>query len=599
MITEKSKLRDILANPIGHDIIARILLQLGLEEKILKNGIISNLNIVQIKKLTKKLLNDSFWDSFLTLMNTETAVPLSDDCSIQKAWWKEAVFYQIYPRSFCDSNTDGIGDLPGIIAHLDYLKGLGIDAIWLSPIYDSPLDDNGYDIRNYYDILSQFGTMEDFDQLLDEIHARGMRLIMDLVVNHTSDEHPWFVDAISSKDSPYQDYYLFADQPNNWTSFFSGSAWNYYDSIEKYGLHLFSKKQMDLNWENPKLREDICSMIRWWLAKGVDGFRMDVVNYISKTPGLPKGDEGVGNMMGYYGIEHYFYGPRLHEYLHQLKKEAFEPYQAFTVGETPGVGMEMAKLLTGDTREELDMIFSFDHLENPGKVRFDDYKYDLNYMKRYFMNWELSYTNHCWPSLFFENHDNPRMISKVTDNTTLYAPLAKLLGGIQILLRGTPFIYQGQEWATPNYPFHDMSEIVDVESINLYQELCEKESKEEAFKTILAGTRDHARIMLDWKVADHQISDSDSTYSFFKQLIALRHTHIDSLVYGDITFVLPKRKNYFAWLRTSEKEVFFVECNLSDKPQKRPHVNYRTQTYLCNYKEITELMQPYEICVYY
>jgi oligo-1,6-glucosidase len=314
---------------------------------------------------------------------------------------------QIYPRSFQDSDGDGIGDLKGIIMRLDYLKTLGVDAIWLSPVYDSPNDDNGYDIRDYYQIMKEFGSMDDFDLLLKEVHNRGMRLIMDLVVNHTSDEHPWFQEAIKAPDSKYHEYYHFhksedGNPPNNWTSFFGGSAWNYYEDNNEWALHLFSKKQMDLNWENEKVRKEIIGMIRWWLTKGVDGFRMDVINYISKSEGLPGGNESIGKLMGYYGIEHYFYGPKLHQYLKELKQEAFEPYHAFTVGETPGVGMEMSKLLTADYRKELDMVFSFDHLETPGHTRFDDYRYDLNYLKKYMSDWMENYGDHCWMSLFMK-----------------------------------------------------------------------------------------------------------------------------------------------------------------------------------------------------
>ena len=267
-----------------------------------------------------------------------------------RKWWKEAVIYQIYPRSFQDSDGDGIGDLRGICSRLDYLKELGADAIWLSPIYDSPNDDNGYDIRDYFSIMKEFGIMEDFDRLLDEVHQRGMKLIMDLVINHTSDEHAWFVEALKGSKK-YRNYYYFVKNrggnlPNNWASFFGGSAWNYYEELDSWALHIFSKKQMDLNWENPDMRQDIIAMIKWWLEKGVDGFRLDVINFISKKEGLPDGDKLIGKLMGFCGVEHYFYGSKLHEYLRQLKKEAFEPYDAFTVGETPGVGMEMGKLLT-------------------------------------------------------------------------------------------------------------------------------------------------------------------------------------------------------------------------------------------------------------
>lgn len=413
MLTKNSRIKEIYANPIGRDIINRVLLQMKISKKAINNPIIGNLKIKDLPKLLKNRLDDEFIDVLLNLSNTEKEIVRADEGPIKKAWWKEAVFYQIYPRSFKDSNGDGIGDLQGIISKLDYIKKLGINAIWLSPIYDSPNDDNGYDIRDYKKIMDEFGTMEDFDQLLDEVHNRGMGLIMDLVVNHTSDEHQWYQRAISEPDSKYGDYYIFKDQPNNWTSIFGGSAWNYVEERNQYALHLFSKKQMDLNWENENLRAEIHDMIRWWLEKGVDGFRLDVINYISKSHGIPDGSESIGKVMGLYGMEHYFYGPNLHRYLRELKEKVFMPYNAFTVGETPGIGMEMSKLLTAEDRNELDMVFSFDHLETPGHYKFDDYRYDLNYLKKYMIDLMENYGNCCHPSLFFENHDNPRMISKI------------------------------------------------------------------------------------------------------------------------------------------------------------------------------------------
>lgn len=600
MITEASKIKEVYAHPVGHDIIRRILLQCGLPAAVVENPVVGSLTVRGVRTLTSHFLSDGFWETFLGMLNNEPDRPSPGDCPVKPAWWKEAVFYQIYPRSFADGNGDGTGDLKGILSRLDYLKNLGVDALWLSPVYDSPLDDNGYDIRDYYEILEQFGTMEDFDSLLEGVHARGMRLIMDLVVNHTSDEHPWFQEALADPESPYGQYYLMREgeagaPPNNWTSFFSGPAWNYYEDVGKWGLHLFSSKQMDLNWENPGLRADICRMIRWWLDKGVDGFRLDVINYISKAPGLPQGDETVGKLMGYYGIEHYFYGPRLHEYLRQLRSEAFAPYDAFTVGETPGIGMEMGRLLTGDDRGELDMIFCFDHLENPGKSRFDDYRYDLNYLKAYLMEWTKGYGNHCWMSLFYENHDNPRMVSKVNPDPAVRRPLAKLLAMIQLTLKGTPFIYQGQEWGAVNADFKDISEINDVESRNLYEELCRTKSEEEAFRTILAGTRDHARIMMDWQQETEQKKDRDSVYYFYKRLISLRKKY-PMLVYGDVEFILPGEKNLFAWTRA---DCFYVECNLSDHTIRRPQRPKGYRAILSNYGDRQEQMQPYEACLYY
>lgn len=601
-ITKNSSLKEVYGTPVGHDVLEKILLQYGVNDSFLKSGAAGHLKLKTVMSLTKSMLDESFWKTFLHLINSEQDVPKNDAVEITRKWWKEAVFYQVYPRSFADSNWDGIGDLPGITSKLDYLKTLGIDAVWLSPVYDSPNDDNGYDIRDYYKIMQEFGTMEDFKKLLSGLHERGMKLIMDLVVNHTSDEHAWFQEALKNPESPYRDYYFFRkgageNPPNNWTSFFSGSAWNYYEENDEYAMHLFSKKQMDLNWENQEVREKVEEMIRWWLEMGVDGFRLDVINYISKERGLPQGNSQIGKLMGFYGIEHYFYGPKLHEYLREIRREAFEPYDAFTVGETPGVGIEMSKLLTGDYRKELDMIFSFDHLETPGHVRFDDYKYDLNYLKDYYTKWMKDYGNHYWMSLFYENHDNPRMVSKVNPDTTHHDKLAKLLAMIQMTMKGTPFVYQGQEIGMANQPFKDISELRDVESINLYNELLETMSEEEALKKVLAGTRDHARSLIDWERMEEQKKNRDSVYYFYKKLIYLRKTHL-ALVYGDVTVTNQKKKNIFTYFRRLEDETFYIECNLSDKLMVRPKRPEGYKGILCNYQKVGQNMQPYEVCMY-
>lgn len=363
MLTKNSRVRELYAHPVGRDIIRKALLLLGKSDRLVRNPIVGSIRLKTLPKLAAGKVDESFISALLELVNSEKDLPLRECASETHAWWKEAVFYQIYPRSFKDSNGDGIGDLRGITEKLDYLKELGVDAIWLSPVYDSPNDDNGYDIRDYRKIMAEFGTIEDFDELLDGVHARGMRLIMDLVVNHTSDEHEWFKNAVAEPDSKYGDYYIFRDNPNNWDSFFSGSAWRFIEERGQYALHLFSQKQMDLNWENPEVRHEVKELVCWWLEKGVDGFRMDVINYISKREGLPDGDKLIGMLTNFTGMEHYYYGPRLHEYLRELKNSAFLPYNAFTVGETPGIGMEMSKLLTADNRNELDMVFSFDQLE--------------------------------------------------------------------------------------------------------------------------------------------------------------------------------------------------------------------------------------------
>lgn len=615
-ITLDSKVKEVYAHPIGRDIIRRLLLQMNISPRLVDNPVTGSIRLKTLKRLTGRQLGSGFFDTLTELLNHETDVPLQDDGQIKEAWWKEAVFYQIYPRSFCDGNGDGMGDLKGITGKLDYLLELGVDAVWLSPVYDSPNDDNGYDIRDYRKIWEGFGSMEDWEQMVSEIHKRGMRLIMDLVVNHTSDEHEWFQTALKEKDSPYREYYFFQTgekdtPPNNWTSFFSGSAWRYYEEGKEWALHLFSSKQMDLNWENPALRADIIEMIRWWLTKGVDGFRMDVINYISKTEGLPEGDEKIGALMGYYGIEHYFYGPRLHEYLKEIKREAFAPFQAFSVGETPGIGMEMGKLMTGDDRGELDMIFSFDHLETPGHVRFDDYLYDLNYLKSYYIDWMENYGSHCWMSLFFENHDNPRMISKVEKDTSLHPSLAKLLLAMQLTLKGTPFIYQGQEMGLANIEFKSIEGMSDVESINLYGELTERMDKEEAFRIVLSGSRDHARAMMDWEVMEAQAQEEASVTGFSRSLISLRKEN-RALIYGDIEFIHKKKKNILTYFRTQKENRWYMECSLSREEVKRPYLKERRERILSNYEAgdsnevghdgngaaFPVMMKPYEVTIY-
>lgn len=596
-----TKLKTVCEHPVGRDVIRKILTTLGTDIRILDNPVTGNLTLKSLSKITGKVLDASFYDTFLRLLNSEKDRPADIPGEISHKWWKEAVFYQIYPRSFFDTNGDGTGDLKGIIRKLDYLKNLGVDALWLSPVYDSPNDDNGYDIRDYYKIMEEFGAMEDFDTLLAGLHERQMYLIMDLVVNHTSDEHPWFQEAVNNPDSPYHDYYFFRKgkaAPNNWTSFFGGSAWNYYEKNREWALHLFSGKQMDLNWDNPSVRKDIEQMIRWWLEKGVDGFRMDVINYISKEAGLPEGNEQIGKMMGFYGIEHYFYGPRLHEYLREIQKNAFAPYKAFSVGETPGIGMEMSRLLTADYRGELDMVFSFDHLETPGHTRFEDYRYDLNYLKAYYMDWMEHYGNRCWMSLFYENHDNPRMISKVNPAPAFREVLAKLLAVIQFTLKGTPFIYQGQELGAVNADFKDIGELRDVESLNLYTELLKTMEPGEAFKKVLAGTRDHARVMMDWEEAARQKRDRESVYYFYKKLIALRKRY-PVLVYGDIRFTDKKKKNLFCYYRDDPNLSFYVECNLSGRIIKRPKRPAGYGGILSNYGfHDKNRMMAYEVCLY-
>ena len=631
LLDKKSTLAQIYANPAGKDILHKMCLQLNLPERmIFEKSPAGRLTLDGLNRIVGGKFSEGFFEALLSILNTDA----NDQGPEQKVsrnkkeipWWKTAVFYQIYPRSFCDSNGDGIGDLKGIIGKLDYLQDLGVDALWLSPVYDSPNDDNGYDIRDYRAIMEEFGTMEDMEELICQLHARGMRLIMDLVINHTSDENKWFQEALADENSPYRDYYFFRKSqeiPNNWSSFFEGPAWKYFEEQDVWGLHLFSSKQMDLNWDNPALRQDVIEMIRWWLEKGVDGFRMDVINYISKREGLPMGDETIGAMMGYTGIENYFYGPHLHEYLHQVKEEAFAPYNAFSVGETPGIGMEMGKKLTASSRRELDMIFNFDHLETPGHVRYDDYRYDLNYLKSYMIDWMEHYGPDCQMSLFWDNHDNPRMISKIEPDAKWRIVLAKMLAMIQLTLKGTPFLFQGQEIGMINQQFTSPSQLRDIESWNLYEKLCATLPAAEAFAKVVAGSRDHARTPMQWDDSAfggftqgqkawiegdgdyvncnvrQQLAQPDSVLCFHKELLKLRKAY-PLFGVGKFKATNENRKNLFTYYRYDGKDVFYVECNLSKKPLyvgKRP-ANYTLL--MSNYPEVgvEKHLKPYEANLY-
>lgn len=598
LVTKDTPLGEILRTPAGHDIIMKALYQVGMSGDILKKGPLSKLTLGKLQKISCGKIDDAFVEALLGILNIEKDIPLMDECEIEKKWWKEAVFYQIYPRSFKDSNGDGIGDIRGIIEKLDYLKQLGVDAIWFSPMYDSPNDDNGYDIRDYEKIMEEFGTMDDFNDLVKGLHDRDMKIIMDLVINHSSDEHEWFKSSVSDPDSPYKDYYIWRDgdentPPNNWTSIFSGSAWNYYPERKQWALHLFSKKQMDFNWENENLRKDLYAMINRWLDKGVDGFRLDVISFISKVDGLPDSNPVIGSLMGVSGVEHYFYGPRLHKYLNEMAENTFNKYDAFTVGECQGTGIEMSKLMTGDYRKELSVVFSFDHVENPGKKRFSKYKYDLRPMAKELVNWQLNYGNHCWPTVFFENHDTTRMPSKVCPEGWYRNEVSKLLGLMQLTMKGCPFIYQGQEIGMCNADFKDISELRDVESLNYYNELIEKGEKEEKFlEDILVGSRDNGRTPMCWTKGENagfttgtpwirtivdsdrinvEVQDKDqfSVLNFYRDMIKLRHEN-PALVYGKFRLVNEKWKDVLSYYRIGEDGTFYIEINLTEKLQKKP-----------------------------
>ena len=598
-ITPNTSLAQVIQNPLGRDLLEKVLLNFGFKPEDFERSALSKLKVKALSPLTGGVIKKSTVQMFCDLLNSESnAIIAPDDSPITPQWWKEAVFYQIYPRSFKDSNGDGIGDINGIIEKLDYLKDLGVDCIWCSPMYKSPNDDNGYDISDYYDIMDDFGTMADFDRLLSEVHQRGMRLIMDLVVNHTSDEHPWFEAAKQDRHNKYHQYYIWRRDdgshtpPNNWESLFSGSAWNYYEAVDSWAMHAFSKKQMDLNWENPAVRHDIYKMINWWLDKGIDGFRMDVINFISKWPSLPDGDPVVGKTLGFCGAEFYFYGPCLHAYLHEMNRNCFGrgDKEYVTVGECGGLGIETAKLTTADTRQELSMVFNFDHLDNPGHMRFDEYQYDLRKAVKTILKWQVEYTNHCWPTLLFENHDNPRVTSKVDPTDTYTSEIAKLCAVLEMTLKGSPFIYQGQELGMTNTHFDSMDDVRDVESINFYNKLVAKGKKpEKALRIINGGSRDHGRTPMQWTAepgagftdgtpwiginknavrlnAADEAKVPDSVLNDFKRLIALRHAN-PALVYGEFTQLCPENKNVVCYKRTLDGNTFFVELNLTGKRQ--------------------------------
>ena len=617
-ITRNTKLKEVMKSASGHDIIARLLYSLGLDESLITKTPLGNLTVGSLKKLSLNKLNDDSIEALLRLLNSLDDEETIETDTIKEEWWKEAIFYQVYPRSFYDFNNDGIGDIKGITAKLDHIKSLGVDAIWCSPFFDSPNADNGYDIRDYKKIMEEFGTLEDAQELINECHKRDIKIIIDLVMNHTSDEHIWFKKALE-KDPKYMDYYVFKDKPNNWTSFFSGSAWRYFDELEKYGLHLFANKQMDLNWDNPEVRKEMYDVAKYWLEKGVDGFRLDVVAFISKTPGLPNGDKVIGELISFVGIEHYFHGPHLDEYLKEFNSEVLKPYNAYTIGECPGNGIKMSRLITGDDRDELSQLFSFDHIENPGKIRFNIYDFDLRKMIPEIVRWQTEYSNRCWPSVFFDNHDNPKMISKI-DHTDKYREvLAKLLVTMQMSLKGTPYLYQGNEIGMSNYPFVSLDEYRDIESINYYNDEIEKGSdKDIALKKLLYGSRDHARTPMQWNnsefagfsktnpwinvnpnysyinVEDEE-KDNNSILNFYRKLIKLRKEN-KTLVYGSFK-QLKTNKNYFCYERELNNDKYLIIINLTNKELNYPF-NIDKELVSSNYNTFSNKLRAYEANIF-
>ena len=499
---------------------------------------------------------------------------------MERQWWHSSVVYQIYPRSFNDSNGDGIGDINGIREKLDYLKELGIDVIWLSPVYKSPNDDNGYDISDYCDIMDEFGTMEDMDNLLKEANERGIKILMDLVVNHTSDEHKWFIEAKKSKDNEYRDYYIWRDpvdghEPNDLGSTFSGSAWQYDETTGQYYLHLFSKKQPDLNWENEKVRNEVYKMMNFWVDKGIGGFRMDVIDLIGKVPD----DMITGN------------GPKLHEYLQEMNKAALEGNDLLTVGETWGATPEVAKLYSNPERKELSMVFQFEHIgldQIEGKEKWDVKPLELLDLKKVLSKWQTELEGQGWNSLFWNNHDLPRIVSGWGNDKEYRVLSAKMLATLLHGMKGTPYIYQGEELGMTNVRFEDINDYNDIESLNMYKDRLSKGyTHDEIMESIYAKGRDNARTPMQWDSTENAgfttgtpwiavnknyneinakqcLQDENSIFHHYRKLIDIRKNN-DTIIYGDYSLLCPEDKNIFAYTRELNGDKILVVCNFYDK----------------------------------
>lgn len=555
---------------------------------------------------------------------------------MNEKWWKNAVVYQIYPRSFKDSNGDGIGDLEGIYEKLDYLAELGIDVIWMSPVYKSPNDDNGYDISDYQDIMDDFGTMADFDRVLAKAHSLNIKIMMDLVVNHTSDEHKWFIESKKSKDNPYHDYYMWADPdkngnpPNRWESCFSGSAWEYVESVGQFYLHSFSKKQPDLNWDNPKVRDEVFKMMTWWCDKGIDGFRMDVISMISKYPGLPDGPENGNGYTGNTSCD----GPNIHKYLREMNKKVLSKYRLITVGECPGVNAEQAKKYANIDGSELDMIFQFEHVSGSALKPCHHGKWDgeamtMPELRANFTKWQKDLEGCAWNSLFLSNHDQPRCVSRFGNDSEQYRELsAKMLATMTHFQKGTPYVYQGEELGMTNAYMENIADYRDIESLNAYKELTTKENipAKTVMGYIKAVGRDNARTPMQWDASDNggftsgtpwlqvnknyktinaaaQVNDPDSVFAYYKKLIALRHTN-EVMVNGVYDVLIPDHPQIYAYTRTLGDKQLLVLCNDSDTNAAIPaeiqeKIHAAKNILIQNYKDTDEsTLRPYEAVVY-
>lgn len=553
-------------------------------------------------------------------------------------WWQKSVVYQIYPRSFMDSNGDGIGDLQGIISKLDYLRNLGVDVIWLSPFYASPNADNGYDISDYQKIMEEFGTMEDFDELLKEAHQRNLKIIIDMVVNHSSDEHEWFKKSKAGIE-PYRNYYIWrkgvdGKEPNNWRSNFSGSAWTYSEERQEYYLHLFHKKQPELNWQCAELRNEIYCMMNWWLDKGVDGFRLDVINYIGKNPEFPDGvigKDGLGDFVP-YAVNL----PISHDYIKEMNSQVWHNREGIlTVGETPFASTDDAVQYSCLDNTELNMVFQFEHMDLDNAEdgsKWSDRRIPLLELKRNFSNWQRKLYGKAWNSLYWCNHDQPRVVSRLGNDTdTWWNKSAKMLATCLHFMQGTPYVYQGEELGMTNYPFSDIRDFRDVESINAYHEYTETlhVDSDKMISYLRNKSRDNARTPMQWDETDEagfttgvpwmpvnpnykvinaaaQIGDEDSVYNYYRKLISLRKEH-PIIVNGDFELVGEDDADVFVYLRHWKDQILWVACNFTDRMQKivspsSNHAEYRKWHVICdNYspsgdafeKDQIEL-QPYE-----
>lgn len=544
----------------------------------------------------------------------------------KKAWWKEAVIYQIYPRSFADSNGDGIGDLNGITAHLDYLETLGIDVIWLSPVYKSPNDDNGYDISDYRDIMDDFGTMEDFDRLLAEAHRHHIRIVMDLVVNHTSDEHAWFIESRSSRENPHRDYYIWKEpkdgkEPNNWGAWFGGSAWELDEHTGMYYLHCFSRKQPDLNWENPKVRDEVFDMMNWWCEKGIDGFRMDVISMISKDPSFPDGpvEDGLYGSLAPYVCN----GPRVHEYLQEMNRRVLSHYDLLTVGEAAGVTIEEAQKYANNDGTELGMVFQFEHVDLiRGPIgKWSDQKPKLRDFRRVMNKWQYELEGKAWNSLFLDNHDQPRVVSRFANDSEQYRVVsAKMIATCLHMLKGTPYIYQGEELGMTNAYFDKLEDYRDIESINAFHQYVDNGlvKAEDMMRYLKEISRDNARTPMQWDDSRNAgfttgtpwirvnpnykeinaaacTADPDSVFHYYQELIRLRHT-LPIIVYGKFEGLLEDSETIYAYRRLLDGQVLTVACNFTDQEQACDLCeDPAARELISNYKtHKTGTLQPYE-----